>query len=289
MSDPGVTIMSKAVLAALFAVLPATRPVRLTDRAWVELPDRPSKSQFECVPYREDFWSVSLGDGTVVVQERSTASVVQPLPFAFMPKELEHGDRRVTKVADGWLVGFDQGEFGGGLWWVDESGGRSQRLRPPRQSPVNKADPYQAENVLGFADIGGRTVVLMGLDHLSGRSGRAFAVQQASGSWRLAPLAVFDASPEAWLAEDEYLLVVTESGLWKLDADGRLARRPLDLGPVGPVDSIVRAADGALYLGLRHYVLRLEEETEGLRQTWFAPSGCTQLRMRDRCECAPAR
>jgi hypothetical protein len=136
--------------------------------------------------------------------------------------------------------------------------------------------------------LGSRTVVLMGLDHLTGRSGRAFVVELAGGSWWLVPLAVFDASPEAWLAEDQDLLVVTEGGLWKLNVDGRLERQPLDLGPVGPVDSIVRAGDGALYLGLRHYVLRLEEEDGGLSQTWFAPSGCRQLRMRERCECAVA-
>ena len=41
------------------------------------------------------------------------------------------GDRHVLGVADGWLVGFNAGEFGGGLWWFSFDGKRSKRISSP--------------------------------------------------------------------------------------------------------------------------------------------------------------
>ena len=113
-------------------------------------------------------------------------------------------------------------------------------------------------------------------------------MERDGGSWRLAPAAVLDGSPEAWLAEDEQLLVVTEAGIWTLEP-GRPVRHSLvlDLGRVGPADSLIRASDGALYVGLRHYVLALEDVGDNPTETWFAPSDCVSLRMRTRCECVP--
>lgn len=29
---------------------------------------------------------------------------------------------KVLETSDGWLVGFDAGEFGGGLWWYRQDG-----------------------------------------------------------------------------------------------------------------------------------------------------------------------
>ncbi len=276
-------------ILAILLLQPAPTPWdSLEAPSWTRLPERPSNNQLECVPYREDFWSVALIDGAVMVRARSTSRVVEALPFKYSPQMDQRGDRRVLQVSDGWLVGFDAGEFGGGLWWFGQDGQASRRLRPLTGAPAHAADPFRAENVLGFTSLGGQTLVLMGLDHLSRRSGRAFGVNQdTGGNWQLVPVAVFDGSAEAWLAEDERLYVITEGGLWTLKSDGRVKQWPgLDLGPVGPADSLVRATDGALYVGLRHYVLRLEETGGVLDQTWFAPSDCLTLRMRERYECA---
>ena len=51
----------------------------------------------------------------------------------------------------------------------------------------------------------------------------------------------------------------------------------MDLGNAGPADSLIRANDDALYIGLRHYVLGVQEAGDHIEQMWFAPSGCISL------------
>src|SRR5262245_5373832 len=50
-----------------------------------------------------------------------------PLPFEIEPGAIGDGldGRRVsTQVEDGWIVGFDQGEFGASTWWFSPDGKR---------------------------------------------------------------------------------------------------------------------------------------------------------------------
>ena len=283
--------MTPGLIVGVLLVQAATSRGSILDGPeWTRLDGRPARSQFECVAYREDFWSVSSGGGSVVVRPRSTARVYDPLPFSIKPEKDQGGDRRVLAVSDGWLVGFDAGEFGGGLWWFDSEGRRSRRLRPPRTAR-DPGDPYGAENVLGFATVEGRSLVLVGLNHLDGRSGRVFETERTDeGRWNLVPVAILDASPEAWISESDRLLVLTEGGMWTLETS-RPAQHSvsLDLGPVGPANSLVRGDDGFLYIGLRHYVLGLDLLDDERSEVWFAPSACSSLVMRERCDCVRPR
>lgn len=210
-----------------------------------------------------------------------------PVPFSYAETEDRRGSRHVARVDDGWLVGFDAGEFGGWLWWFGEDGHENRRIRPSPALPVNPDDVFHAENVLGLPLVGSQRLVLMGLDHLTGRSGRIFRAVVGSAGWELAPVAVLDAQPDVWLVDGSRLLFLTESGLWV--SDGFEAKRvhPLDLGAFAPT-SIVRAADGALYVGMRYYVLRLAERGDAWQESWFVPASCQKMRFRDyQCECLP--
>ena len=142
------------------------------------------------------------------------------------------------------------------------------------------------ENVLGLPLIDDQRVVLMGLDHMVGRSGRLFRAEPGAGGWRLVPIAVLDAAPDVWMIDGSRLVFLTESGVWT--SDGRRAERALafDFGGLTPT-SIVRAADGALYVGMRHYVLRLAEHTSGWEDTWFSPVPCDLVFREYECECQP--
>jgi hypothetical protein len=284
--DRDATIVTGYLFALLLAQATTERSSSFAASGWTTLPGRPAEDQLRCVPYREDFWSVRVANGSVTVSARG-GDVDDPLPFKYSPDDGRRGTRRVLRVSDGWLVGFDAGEWGGGLWWFSRDGKKFSPLHPPKgtQSPD---DPFPAENVLGFASLAGKPVVLMGLNHMGGRSGRAFyVVCDAVGKYRLTRAATLDASPNAWLSDQGRLLIVTYGGLWALEKDGLLRQlHALDLWPVTP-DSMVRGGDRGIYLGLRHYLLRLESTQGSWVETWFAPSDCVSLRMKQRCECAP--
>jgi hypothetical protein len=72
-----------------------------------------------------DHWLVTREEGRTIVShlgDQVENKVV--LPPQLKPKEMMSGGKSTLKVletSDGWLVGFDAGEFGG-LWWYRQDG-----------------------------------------------------------------------------------------------------------------------------------------------------------------------
>jgi hypothetical protein len=276
------------IWAALLVTVASAAPSggRLDAAEWVLRSGKPSTSERRCTDYSLLFWSVSLAHGDVQTKPLTTRERLDPIPFSYAKGQDRQGNRHVERVGDGWLVGFDAGEFGGGLWWFSDRGGHeSRRIRPDPSSPANPDDVFHAENVLGLPVVGSEQLVLMGLDHLTGRSGRIFRAVLTARGWMLAPVAVLDAEPAVWLVDGSRLLFLTESGLW--ESDGLSARRvhAIDLGGFAPT-SLVRSADGALYVGMRYYLLRLVEGSGGWAESWFVPASCQKVRLREyTCVC----
>lgn len=216
-----------------------------------------------------------------------TREHVDPLPFTYTKDPDRNGDRHVARVDDGWLVGFDDGEFGGGLWWFAGDGSTSHGIRPSPSLPTNSADVFHAENVVGLPRVRDQRLVLMGLDHLIGRSGRIFRAVSGPQGWNLALVAVLDARPDVWLVDGSRLLFLTESGLWSTDGVRTQRIDALDLGGLAPT-SLVRTADGSFYVGLRYYVLKLVEKARGWEESWLLPAACQKVQLADdSCECVP--
>jgi hypothetical protein len=67
-------------------------------------------------------------DNGKIKAEREVYRDVDDLPFKIIPlsnnSELDQfsGTRKVLKVADGYLVGYNRGEFGGSLFWFSADG-----------------------------------------------------------------------------------------------------------------------------------------------------------------------
>jgi hypothetical protein len=279
--------MVLAVLLVLAAGA-ATRGALLTDQSWTRLSGRPSEVDLECAGYDRDHWAVTLQGGIPFVSIQVPHERQDPLPFP-VPKHADRGgDRHVLKLNGGWIVGFDAGEFGGGLW-LTATGTHWQRLRPPADAPADPRDPFKAENVQGLAVVHGQPIVLMGLDHLTGRSGRVFTLVSRSGKWTLGAGSVFDSCPDAWQLVGDHLEVVTGGGLWIVRADGSATLAvPLNFGMSYP-RSLAIAPDGQRYIGMRRYVLMLERAGGGWQETWYGPARCPHSRRNEQGECSCTR
>lgn len=287
------------LLAALLVQFAETPLEGLLAAGWAALPGSP-EAELRCTLYSRDYWFVEVIDGRIKARpELRAPRRLDRLPFELPEERDRSGDRHVLRVSDGWIVGFNDGEFGGGLWWFSPLGHDAIRIRPPADAPIHPDDIFAAENVLGFVSVDGKSLVLMGLDHLTGRSGRIFRLVRDSIGWALSPVAVLDSQPDAWVVERTRMLIVTGGGIWTMQANGDLERiyalGPLDVRIIDPASgmlvttwrvdlgnlaptSVARGADGSLYLGLRHYVLRLEHGESGWIETWLVRSDCTKVR-----------
>jgi len=95
------------------------------------------------------------------------------LPFKIVPKavdEYDFGGRQVNlKVDNGWLVGFDKGEWGGNLFWFNEKGTKYEKIT--------------SGNIKNLFKINGKIYATEGLAHLYLSSGQIFAVELVYGKW----------------------------------------------------------------------------------------------------------
>lgn len=201
----------------------------------------------QCADYGTDYeWLVSKGNGGVKIELRKDVEIPQPeLPpkFPLDGRDDREGSRSVMPFGDGFLVGFDMGEFGGALWHSNRDGSKIERL--------------VAKNVRGIVKMKDRYFVIAGLAHLGSDRGAVFQVFEKSGKVWITELIDLQSAPNAFAREsDQSVLIVTNHHLWRIHNDGRAGL--LAIAPVGGLypSSMVIAEDESVYVAMRFFVLR---------------------------------
>src|SRR5262245_29001450 len=147
-------------------------------------------------------WFVRIENGRVAVGEPQEQE--PPLPFQIEPIPRRGavdlaGGRQVVAVEGGYLVGFNAGEFGGGVWWFSKDGRRRQKLTLRASESL---DDYIAENLQAFVPLGREVLAFEGLTHGGSDDGRVVRLSRGpKGAWRPALFAQLDTCPHAVVEE----------------------------------------------------------------------------------------
>lgn len=239
-----------------------------------------------CAAYTPEAWEVSQNQGALSVRSvKLLGNVISP--------ELRERVRGIPELAsqrpdasisslsfgDGWLVGLDRGEFGGGLWWLSHGLGDYRRLT--------------SEPVLGLLHWGERSIVLVGLAHMNANRGGVFEVTTDNlGGITLRTLADLKACPYAAHASRDRLVVATASGVVQVSPEGETRWLSHFDHRNTPPYSITALPSGTIYVGLQRYVVELSPVSRSHKETWFVPADCARFRIdfgRLECICLPDR
>jgi hypothetical protein len=106
--------MSRVFLAFVLLAQATVSGGKLDSAAWVARSQAPSAEEQQCTDYSRLFWSVPLVGGAPTARPMDLRTHLDPLPFRYPRDRDREGNRYVARTEDGWLVGFDDGEFGGG-------------------------------------------------------------------------------------------------------------------------------------------------------------------------------
>lgn len=112
-------------------------------------------------------------------------------------------------VDDGWLIGRDEGEFGGELYFYDKAGKQSTLL---------------GDNIRGIYMTSSGLVAVGGLAHLMGDHGRIYRITEAQdGSWQAAPFLELPSAPwNTMVLGDGTLIVITDGGVVAIAGKGQI-------------------------------------------------------------------
>jgi hypothetical protein len=264
-------------------ILPAgwvARPIPATgDREWT------------CANWSADEWIVSAAAGHLEIARAPSARPVVSLPFEPLLAHDEDSMWRPTvvhAVPGGYLVGYDRGEFGGGLYWFSADGRKHARLAPPAGAHRG----WFPENVHAIAEHDGSYFVFQGVSHLSLRLGRVLKVRPAQNGWAVTVLIVLDAAPAVVLEERSgSWLTASTNGVSRITARGKVEHLWGSTDVLASVypESMARTSDGNVYVGMRAWVLRVMRAPASTRwqAALLAPASCIRFLFAagDRCPC----
>jgi hypothetical protein len=219
-------------------------------------------------------WRVSVEGNALTIVEYKLSEPEQPtLPPEFKLKpEWLRGRRHLLRLADGWLIGIDAGEFGGGLWITNDDGSLSRQI--------------VIDNVRGIVPTSGGIVVLSGLAHMGMDFGNVVMLSDPHGmqfsfEWQSHLIS----APESFVKlADGSILVATKHSVWKISPSGKIDnvhRLNRLRGYYSWTNSIVETTDGTIYLGSRAIVVRLRP---GSSEEWLVPTKCLTQNL---CGCKP--
>jgi hypothetical protein len=268
------TSLGTLLLVGLAAVLPCPGQTKMP-AGWTET--RPpvgsiwQNSELLCANSSRREWRVQSSDQVQIIDSAKEKPTKVTFPPNLVRTKDMLGRAILVKAGDGWLIGFNAGEFGGGLWWANADGSQTK--------------PLSGENVQVIAPRGEELLVLTGLAHLSIDKGTVYSYRPGNGTpgafVRIADLG--SAPGAAMLQKNGTLLIATDTRVLKLSSDNRLWElyRSENMGFFYP-HSIVADQHDTVFVGMRFYVLCLKRRTdETYDASWFVQSNCTRVKVKD--------
>jgi hypothetical protein len=223
-------------------------------------------------------WQVSTGGDAVRISKLVNDSTSKsqdkseqlPLPSLLkheqgMPgKTARAGLRRVLHFKNHWLLAYDLGEWGGGLWLTNEDGSETKRIL--------------SDNVREMIPLDDGLLVLSGLAHMTIDFGNAFIFSNPNGmNISLQHAVHLDGEPSGYVKEpDGSVVFVTTYGLCRITKTGGLQTLTgfPRWGQQEFTNSMAIAPDGSIFVGMRMFVLRIRENSGRYTKEWLLPKEC---------------
>lgn len=204
-------------------------------------------------------WRVYAEGSKVFASTTHSAEATRERPGRpkFTPKaDKWHGGSAFFPVDDGWLVGFNQGEFGAALYWFSVDGQQSYRISD--------------HQVVDFFSLSNGVHAIEGLAHMGVSKGSVIRIERpkAGARWQAVSVAKLPFAPYAVsLRRDGTALIALSDSLVSAGPDGKvhtlLANAPWE--GFYPNSSIISPDEQRLYIGMRQFVGEFDLRTSKLR------------------------
>jgi hypothetical protein len=256
---------------------------------WYAYPEEKLKhldeTTLRCFNYSHNEWQVT-SEGTVIKITKKLRGKSDELSLPPLLKHAEGmpgrtvraGLRSVLHFKNDWLLAYDGGEWGGGLWLTNEDGSKTKRV--------------VSDNVRAVVPFDGGILVLAGVAHMTIDFGNAFIFSNPDDlNITLQHAVHLDGAPSAYAKEpDGSVLFVTTYGLCRITKSGELQR--LAYFPEWTVqqypNSMAISFDGSIYIAMRMFVLKLRANSGKYSEEWLLPNECRKFDLKQfDCVCKP--
>lgn len=204
-----------------------------------------------------DEWRVFSDDGRICTELTSAKPLKPRERPKFIPKAGRFFDApSVVRVDDGWLVGFNQGEFGAALYWFSLDGKHNYKISD--------------DQIVDFIALPDGLYAIEGLAHLSMSEGSLIRISrsQSSNHWQAANVTTLPFAPYAVSARRDGTMLITLSDSIVQISNDRATTTLLPDAPwrgLYPNSSVLSSDEQKLYIGMRQFVGEFDISTKKLR------------------------
>lgn len=222
-----------------------------------EKPQGPRMAWFYAANYSNLEWRVFTENGKPSAKNGQEAPAKRPDQPKFTPKAGKfRGASAFAAVDDGWLVGFNQGEFGAALYWFSQDGKRNYKVSD--------------HQVVDFFSLPDGVYAIEGLAHMgySGGSVIRIARPKAGAHLEATTVAKLPFAPYALsLRRDGTMLITLSDSLVSVGPDHKIHTLLTDApwGGLYPNSSIISPDATKLYIGMRQFVGEFDLTTNKFR------------------------
>jgi hypothetical protein len=217
---------------------------------------------FYAANYSKIEWQVTRHGNEIRAQLTSNPVAQSSRRPKFVPRaEQFAGAFAVQRVDDGWLVAFNQGEFGAALYWFSHDGQQKYEISD--------------DQVVDFMLTPQGIIAIQGLAHLTISEGSLIRIARhpRTHRWRASTIRKFSQAPDAFARlSDGTLIVVLEDSVVSLTPDNKLRTliRSVDWGAFYPNSAVMSNDESKIYIGMRQYVA--EFDLKGKRLRYLIPN-----------------
>ncbi len=201
-------------------------------------------------------WRVLAKDGKTHAQVEEQPAKPRGQQPPFTPKADRFYGGNGFAVDDGWLIGFNMGEWGAALYWFSPDGSTSYKISD--------------HQVVDFFVLPDGIHAIEGLAHMFTSRGSVIRIARpaAGGKWAAVQVQALPFAPRAVSVTGAGGALITLTDAVVLYQPGKDLQMPMPVAPFGRFisSSSVLSADGQkLYIGMRQFVGEFDLATKKLR------------------------
>jgi len=210
---------------------------------------------------RKESWEISkFHDSIKISKYVYNKTLKDSLPFKkdFISKKLNtnYYINAIKKLNDGYIIGCNSGEFGGGLWFLSLDGENSYEI-----APFNR--------VLQIFEFNKKIYFTEGLSHLGTSRGRIIEIKKNLNKWNIFREYKLPDAPKVIKQEDNNLLILTSEHLMIFDNKKltKILKAPFYWGVLNPNSIVIKNSD--IYIGMIKGILKISNFRESPKYKWY--------------------
>ena len=196
----------------------------------------------------------------LVSKEKSKRTSIDSIPFSeeHLRKKIgeNYGFRTIKKVFNGYLISYNNGEFGGNLYFISNNGKKAYLVE-------------RITRIVDFIEINNSLFATSGLAHLASSRGSLYELV-FDKKWRTNYKENFKSYPYLYLKNKSETYIITSNNLYKIHSNFSLQNiltLPFSLDIFYPNSSVIITKD--LYIAMRSSILQIKNFETNPTFHWY--------------------